>query len=66
MIIDNYCGGVFVQIDGFLFSNHAKGGCTVARRNFSCSHLKSRQEVSSRQLLCGKIFQNKQTKNGLE
>jgi len=38
----------FCIIDGFLFSNRAKSGCTVTRRTFSRNHLTMRQEVSSR------------------
>jgi len=37
----------FCIINGFLFSNRAKGGCTVTGRTFSCNHLTVRQEVSS-------------------
>jgi len=37
----------FRIIDGFLFSNRAKGSRTVTRRNFSSNHLTIRQEVSS-------------------
>ena len=39
----------FGIIDGFLFANRTKGGCTVTRRTFSRNHLTTRQEVSSRQ-----------------
>jgi len=38
----------FRLIDGFLFSNRTKSGCTVTRRTFSRNHLTMRQEVSSR------------------
>ena len=38
---------LFCIIDGFLFLNRAKSGCTVTRRTFSRSHLTIRQDASS-------------------
>jgi len=37
----------FCIINGFLFLNHAKSGCTVTGRTFSHNHLTMCQEVSS-------------------
>jgi len=43
----------FCIIDGFLFLNRAKSGCTVTRRTFSRNHLTMRQEVSSHHSFMG-------------
>jgi hypothetical protein len=42
---------LFCVIDGFLFSNHAKSGCTVTRRTFSRNRLTKYQDVSSHHAL---------------
>jgi len=42
---------LFCIIDGFLFLNRAKSGCTVTRRTFSRSHLTICQDASSHHTL---------------
>ena len=42
---------LFYIIDGFLFLNHAKSGCSIIRRTFSCNRLTIRQGVLSHHIL---------------